>query len=132
MCGCWARAMRAKRAPTVAVELDRAAEPVSEELGRNGIACWAGDFYAVRPLQALGIDREKGVLRMSAVHYTSAEEVSAADRGAGPGAVRSVWRSAGAQVFASVPCAKNAQGTALGGFPPPNPRGYLEKSKGFR
>ena len=66
----------ARRAPTVAVELDRAAEPVSEELGRNGIACWAGDFYAVRPLAALGIDRGKGVLRMSAVHYTSAEEVS--------------------------------------------------------
>jgi selenocysteine lyase/cysteine desulfurase len=66
----------AARAPTVAVELDRAAEPVSEELGRNGIACWAGDFYAVRPLAALGINRGKGVLRMSAVHYTSADEVA--------------------------------------------------------
>jgi selenocysteine lyase/cysteine desulfurase len=65
-----------RRAPTVAVELNRAAEPVSEDLGRTGIACWAGDFYAVRPLEALGIDREKGVLRMSAVHYTSAEEVA--------------------------------------------------------
>jgi selenocysteine lyase/cysteine desulfurase len=64
------------RAPTVAVELDRVAEPVSEELGRNGIAAWAGDFYAVRPLTALGIDLEKGVLRMSAVHYTSAAEVT--------------------------------------------------------
>lgn len=66
----------ARRAPTVAVELNRAAEPISEELGRNGIACWGGDFYAVRPLEALGIDRNKGVLRMSAVHYTSADEVS--------------------------------------------------------
>jgi selenocysteine lyase/cysteine desulfurase len=66
----------ALRAPTVAVELDRVAEPVSEELGRDGIACWAGDFYAVRPLAALGIDREKGVLRMSAAHYTSADEVA--------------------------------------------------------
>jgi len=66
----------ARRAPTVAVELDRLAEPVSEELGRSGIACWAGDFYAVRPLTALGIDLEKGVLRMSAVHYTSADEVA--------------------------------------------------------
>jgi selenocysteine lyase/cysteine desulfurase len=65
-----------RRAPTVAVELNRVAEPVSEELGRDGIACWAGDFYAVRPLEALGIDRGKGVLRMSAVHYTSAEEVA--------------------------------------------------------
>ena len=64
------------RAPTVAVDLGRAAEPVSEALGREGIACWAGDFYAVRPLIALGIDLEKGVLRMSAAHYTSAEEVS--------------------------------------------------------
>ncbi|MDQ2065063.1 aminotransferase class V-fold PLP-dependent enzyme [Xinfangfangia sp. CPCC 101601] len=66
----------ARRAPTVAVELNRAAEPVSEALGQKGIACWAGDFYAVRPLEALGIDRDKGVLRMSAVHYTSAEDVS--------------------------------------------------------
>jgi selenocysteine lyase/cysteine desulfurase len=66
----------ARRAPTVAVELDRVAEPVSEELGRKGIACWAGDFYAVRPLAALGIDRAKGVLRMSATHYTSAEDVA--------------------------------------------------------
>ena len=49
---------------------------MSEALGREGIACWAGDFYAVRPLQALGIDLGKGVLRMSATHYTSADEVA--------------------------------------------------------
>jgi selenocysteine lyase/cysteine desulfurase len=66
----------ARRAPTVAVELAGAAEPVSEALGRQGIACWAGDFYAVRPLMALGIDLDKGVLRMSSVHYTSADEVA--------------------------------------------------------
>ncbi len=63
------------RAPTVAVDLGRAAEPVSEALGREGIACWAGDFYAVRPIEAMGIDRENGVLRMSATHYTSAADV---------------------------------------------------------
>ena len=66
----------ARRAPTVAVDLGRAAEPVSEELGQRGIACWAGDFYAVRPLTAMGVDLEKGVLRMSAVHYTSPEDVA--------------------------------------------------------
>ncbi len=65
-----------RRAPTVAVDLGRAAEPVSEELGRRGIACWAGDFYAVRPLTAMGVDLEKGVLRMSAVHYTSSDDVA--------------------------------------------------------
>jgi selenocysteine lyase/cysteine desulfurase len=64
------------RAPTVAVALDRAAEPVSEALGREGIACWGGDFYAVRPLEAMGVDLERGVLRMSLAHYTSAEDVS--------------------------------------------------------
>ncbi len=66
----------ARRAPTVAVDLGRAAEPLSEELGKRGIACWAGDFYAVRPLTAMGVDLEMGVLRMSAVHYTSAEDVA--------------------------------------------------------
>jgi selenocysteine lyase/cysteine desulfurase len=66
----------ADRAPTVAVALDRAAEPVSEALGRDGIACWAGDFYAVRPLTAMGVDLGRGVLRMSMTHYTSAEDVS--------------------------------------------------------
>jgi selenocysteine lyase/cysteine desulfurase len=66
----------AARAPTVAVALDRAAEPVSEALGREGIACWAGDFYAVRPLEAMGVDLGKGVLRMSLTHYTSAADVA--------------------------------------------------------
>jgi selenocysteine lyase/cysteine desulfurase len=65
-----------RRAPTVAIELDRPAEPVSETLGRDGIACWGGDFYAVRPLTALGINLDKGVLRMSAAHYTSADDVA--------------------------------------------------------
>ncbi len=66
----------ARRAPTVAVELAGAARQVAEALGRQGIACSGGDFYAVRPLAALGVDRDKGVLRMSGVHYTSAEEVA--------------------------------------------------------
>ncbi len=63
------------RAPTVAVELQGAAVPVAETLIAEGIACWGGDFYAVRPLAAMGIDRNKGVLRLSSVHYTSAADV---------------------------------------------------------
>ena len=35
----------------------------------------AGDFYAVRPLKALGIDPDEGVVRLSFVHYTSENEV---------------------------------------------------------
>jgi len=64
------------RAPTVAVELQGIAVPVAEALIGEGIACWGGDFYAVRPLAAMGIDRDKGVLRMSSVHYTSAQDVN--------------------------------------------------------
>ncbi|MDO9640348.1 MAG: aminotransferase class V-fold PLP-dependent enzyme [Pseudotabrizicola sp.] len=64
------------RAPTVAVALDRPALPVAAALGRDGIACGGGDFYAVRPLAAMGVDASNGVLRMSAAHYTSADEVA--------------------------------------------------------
>jgi len=66
----------ARRAPTVAVALERDAEPVSEALAREGINCWAGDFYARRPLEAMGVDVGQGVLRLSAVHYTSGEDVA--------------------------------------------------------
>ncbi len=65
-----------RRAPTVAVALDRRAEPVSVGLAKHGINCWAGDFYAVRPLTAMGVDLDKGVLRLSATHYTTADEVA--------------------------------------------------------
>ncbi|MFZ5708494.1 MAG: aminotransferase class V-fold PLP-dependent enzyme [Pseudomonadota bacterium] len=65
----------AVRAPTVAVALNRPAGPVAEALCREGLNCWAGDFYAVRPLTAMGVDLGQGVLRMSFVHYTTRDEV---------------------------------------------------------
>ncbi len=64
------------RAPTVAVALDRAAEPVARALGLRGFNCGGGDFYGVRPLTAMGVDLDRGVLRMSLTHYTSADEVA--------------------------------------------------------
>ncbi|MGQ0564253.1 MAG: aminotransferase class V-fold PLP-dependent enzyme [Gemmobacter sp.] len=63
------------RAPTVAVRLDRAAEPVAAALAPHGINAEGGHFYAVRPLAAMGVDLGRGVLRLSFVHYTTAEEV---------------------------------------------------------
>jgi selenocysteine lyase/cysteine desulfurase len=35
----------------------------------------SGDFYAVRALEAQGIEPSKGVLRLSYVHYTNREEI---------------------------------------------------------
>ncbi len=63
------------RAPTVAIELQGPAVPMAETLIAEGIACWGGDFYAVRPLAAMRIDPDKGVLRLSSVHYTNASDV---------------------------------------------------------
>lgn len=65
----------ALRAPTVAVDLGRPALAVAEALAAHGINCGGGHFYAVRPLQAMGVDTEQGVLRMSFVHYTTGAEV---------------------------------------------------------
>ena len=66
-----------RRAPTVAVALDgnREAEATAAALAPYGIMAGGGDFYAVRPLSALGVDLERGVLRMSFVHYTSEDEI---------------------------------------------------------
>ncbi|MEM8591083.1 MAG: aminotransferase class V-fold PLP-dependent enzyme [Pseudomonadota bacterium] len=65
----------AHRAPTIALDLGRSAEPVARELAHLGIMCGGGDFYAVRALEALGIDPSRGVLRLSFTHYTTAHEV---------------------------------------------------------
>ena len=64
-----------QRAPTVALELAEPGEAVAAALAPHGIMAGGGDFYAVRPLEALGIDRAKGVLRLSFVHYTSADDI---------------------------------------------------------
>jgi selenocysteine lyase/cysteine desulfurase len=66
------------RAPTLAVELAGAAEDAARALGALGVNCGGSDFYGVRPLQAMGVDPAKGVLRLSLVHYTSAADVARA------------------------------------------------------
>ncbi len=63
------------RAPTVAVALDRPALPVAAALADHGIMAGGGNFYAVRPLAALGVPAEHGVLRLSFVHYTGRDEI---------------------------------------------------------
>ncbi len=63
------------RAPTVAVRLDRPGEEVARDLAAHDIMVGGGDFYAVRPLRAMGVDPNHGVLRLSFVHYTSRAEI---------------------------------------------------------
>ncbi|WP_146343748.1 aminotransferase class V-fold PLP-dependent enzyme [Phaeobacter marinintestinus] len=64
-----------RRAPTVALALNREAEPVAAELAEHGIMAGGGDFYALRPLTAMGADLSRGVLRLSFTHYTSQSEI---------------------------------------------------------
>ncbi len=64
------------RCPTVALDLaDHEPEGVAAALAEHGIMAGAGDFYAVRVLEALGVDPARGVLRLSFVHYTSDDDV---------------------------------------------------------
>ena len=64
-----------QRAPTVAIACDRPGEELAAELAPHGIMAGGGDFYAARPLEAMGVDMEKGALRLSLVHYTSPADV---------------------------------------------------------
>lgn len=65
-----------RRAPTVAIAAERSGEALAADLARHGINAGGGDFYAVRPLKAMGVDPSHGVLRLSFVHYTHEDEVA--------------------------------------------------------
>ena len=68
-------AQAASRAPTVALASQENAEDLAEKLVKHGIMAGGGDFYAQRPLGAMGVDLSKGVLRLSFTHYTSKSEI---------------------------------------------------------
>lgn len=64
-----------ERTPTAAVTLgDVSPEAASRALGARGIATWWGDFYAVGPIERLGLEPQ-GVLRIGLTHYNTAAEV---------------------------------------------------------
>lgn len=48
---------------------------LASKLAEKKIAVGSGHFYAIRLLEALGIDPARGVLRISLVHYNTDEEV---------------------------------------------------------
>ena len=66
-----------RRAPTVAMVLDRDAHAVAAALGAAGVACGAGHFYSLRVTRAMGVDPDR-VLRLSFTHTTSADDVERA------------------------------------------------------
>ncbi|WP_299147792.1 aminotransferase class V-fold PLP-dependent enzyme [uncultured Tateyamaria sp.] len=66
----------ATRAPTLALDLGRDPVAVAARLAQHGIMAGGGDFYAVRALNAMGVDPDVGVLRLSFTHYTSDAEIT--------------------------------------------------------
>lgn len=64
------------RAATVSVVSDKfTPQQLAKGLAERGVMAGAGHFYAVRLLEAMGIDPQTGVLRLSFVHYTSPAEM---------------------------------------------------------
>lgn len=65
-----------QRAPTVAVATRGPAEDVARALADHKVMAGGSHFYAVRALRAMGVDPDRGVLRLSFTHYTSEAEVT--------------------------------------------------------
>ena len=65
----------ATRAPTVALASQSNAEDLAARLAEHGVMAGGGDFYAIRALEGMGVDMDKGVLRLSFTHYTSKGEM---------------------------------------------------------
>ncbi len=63
------------RVATVSVVANKGGYELAQALVPEGIMAGGGDFYAVRLLEALGVDPAHGALRLSFVQYTHADEV---------------------------------------------------------
>jgi cysteine desulfurase family protein (TIGR01976 family) len=64
------------RAPTVSITIEGVtAEAAARHLGDQGVLVWDGNFYALRPIEVLGLADRGGVLRAGFSMYNTAEEV---------------------------------------------------------
>jgi len=64
-----------ERVPTVALVPTKNPQTIAAALADHKVMAGAGDFYAVRVLEAMGVPLDPGVLRLSFVHYTSVAEI---------------------------------------------------------
>jgi cysteine desulfurase family protein (TIGR01976 family) len=64
------------RTPTFCFNVEaRAPREVAELLGEQDIYVWDGNYYALEPMRALGVDDTGGAVRAGFLHYTTEEEV---------------------------------------------------------
>jgi cysteine desulfurase family protein (TIGR01976 family) len=65
-----------RRAPTVSFTVEgKNAADVSKHLAERGICTWDGHFYAIRPMEVMGLLDRGGVTRVGISLYTTEEEV---------------------------------------------------------
>jgi cysteine desulfurase family protein (TIGR01976 family) len=65
-----------ERAPTVSFTMDgRSPEDVCTRLASEGICAWDGHFYAIRPIEVLGLLDRGGVTRIGISLYNTVEEI---------------------------------------------------------
>jgi cysteine desulfurase family protein (TIGR01976 family) len=63
------------RTPTFCFNVEhRPPREVAEALGERGIYVWDGNYYALEPMRALGLE-DGGAVRAGFLHYTTEEEV---------------------------------------------------------
>ncbi len=66
-----------RRAPTIAMTIDgKRPTEICGRLAGKGICCWDGHFYAVRPMEVLGLLDHGGVTRVGISLYNNEEEIS--------------------------------------------------------
>jgi selenocysteine lyase/cysteine desulfurase len=69
----------AVRAPTVAFHVPgTTSASIYDALIAAKVSCGHGNFYAHRLVGSLGLDIDDGVVRVSAVHYNSSDDIARA------------------------------------------------------
>jgi selenocysteine lyase/cysteine desulfurase len=63
------------RTPTFCLNVEgRGPREVAELLGEQDLYVWDGDYYALEPMRALGLE-DGGAVRAGFLHYTTEDEV---------------------------------------------------------
>ena len=67
----------AKRSPTVSFVHDEfTANEICQKLAKENICAWDGHFYALKSIQALGLEEKGGVTRLGISVYNTLEEIN--------------------------------------------------------
>lgn len=65
-----------RRSPTVSITIDGLhPRDAARQLAEQGFAVWSGHFYALRPIEVLGLAEEGGVIRVGISMYNTRAEV---------------------------------------------------------